>query len=360
MSRQRRYIETDVLTEARKRIARLYDLFDTVVVAFSGGKDSLVVLNLVREFHRANGLGKVQAVFLDEELVPDAVIDFNRRIMLEDWIDLKWLCVPLASSRLCLGEMKAYKQWDTDRPHVRPKPEWAFDAPIRPGEAFSEYKINVLYGRMWKGKIAVCTGIRAAESLIRHSACCSKLVDNWITAPYSPDPEFKLPKNIQNAKPIFDWQENDVFKYFHDEGIEYCPQYDWQMWAGAELRVATPVNSAQAKQTFHLLRTFSPVLYEQTLQLFPEMAAHERYFKQLGTQEEDAEYAKSFEGVREYILTKLEPVQQKRALEVLAMCERSAKRRPEGYPPEYVFKYMKGGSFRRNLMPLRDERYTHK
>jgi hypothetical protein len=35
------YIDTDVLTEAKKRIHHIFDLFDTVVVMFSGGKDSL-------------------------------------------------------------------------------------------------------------------------------------------------------------------------------------------------------------------------------------------------------------------------------------------------------------------------------
>jgi predicted phosphoadenosine phosphosulfate sulfurtransferase len=42
----RKHLETDVLVEARKRIHHIYDCFDTVVVCFSGGKDSLVALHL--------------------------------------------------------------------------------------------------------------------------------------------------------------------------------------------------------------------------------------------------------------------------------------------------------------------------
>ena len=40
MARQRNFIDTNVLTEAKKRINHIYDLHDNVVSSFSGGKDS--------------------------------------------------------------------------------------------------------------------------------------------------------------------------------------------------------------------------------------------------------------------------------------------------------------------------------
>ena len=75
MARQRNFIETDVLTEAKKRINHIYDLHDNVVSSFSGGKDSAVLINLHWEVAKERGYDSIDVVFRDEELVPTAVLD---------------------------------------------------------------------------------------------------------------------------------------------------------------------------------------------------------------------------------------------------------------------------------------------
>ena len=43
------YLDDDVLTAGRKRMAMLFDEFEEIVVNFSGGKDSTVILELALE-----------------------------------------------------------------------------------------------------------------------------------------------------------------------------------------------------------------------------------------------------------------------------------------------------------------------
>ena len=90
------YIDTDVYTEAKKRIKHTLLAFDTLIVSFSGGKDSLVVLKLVEEVYREMGIKeKVKVAFLDEQLIPDYVVDFVREIYESGRYDFRWYAYPL-------------------------------------------------------------------------------------------------------------------------------------------------------------------------------------------------------------------------------------------------------------------------
>jgi predicted phosphoadenosine phosphosulfate sulfurtransferase len=127
----------------------------------------------------------------------------------------------------------------------------------------------------YRGKIAFLTGIRSAESLIRYRSCVNKLNENYING--VPDPKAT---NVKLCKPIFDWEENDVFRYFYDRKIRYCKLYDLQMWAGNSLRVSTPLHAESAKK-FDLIRSTVPDFYRRVTDVFPEMLAHERYYKEM-------------------------------------------------------------------------------
>ena len=61
------YSKENVHTEAIKRINRLFDDFENVVVGFSGGKDSTVCLNLTLMVAEQRNRLPLKVVWVDQE-----------------------------------------------------------------------------------------------------------------------------------------------------------------------------------------------------------------------------------------------------------------------------------------------------
>jgi predicted phosphoadenosine phosphosulfate sulfurtransferase len=345
MSRYKKYIEIDVLTAAKQRINHLIDAFDTLAVMFSGGKDSLVVLHLVKEVYEERGITKpVHVVFRDEELIPMDVINFVDKYRQEPWIQMIWYAVPLASTKYILGVCHNYTQWDKNRAWVRPMPEWAVTTPPQDKRIFDQYTMDEFAATNYKGKIAFLTGIRSSESIMRFCASVNKLNENYINAVESSD-------RVKLCKPIYDWEENDVFRYFYDRNIEYCKLYDHQMWAGQSLRVSTPLHAESSKR-FAKIKTSAPEMYAKVVEIFPEMLAHERYYGDLDRDVVKEKYGQSYEGVRAWIEENIqEEEQHKKAVKRYNSVMTRAARFPSVYPPKHLLNAFMSGAYKREILP---------
>jgi len=347
MSRFKKFIEVDVLTESRKRMSHLYGVFDTVVVCFSGGKDSLVCLHLAWEEAQRRGQTEVNVIFRDEELIPNSVIDFVDGYRRRPWINLKWYCVPLQSEKFILGKRISYVQWDRDRQWVREKPAWGIEQPADQYRVMNQYNCDEYMTRDYKGSVALITGIRAAESLVRYRSVVNKLNENYICKAEGGLSRSRL------CKPIFDWSEGDIFKYLGESGIAWCNLYDAQHITGNNLRVSTPLHAESAKR-FSQWRKQDPDFYQRVIDVFPEMLVQDRYWGDYDASAIRLEYeTDDLSGCRRYINEQIEdPKQKQAALKRLREFKMLRLRDTEAYPSELLLRALVRGSIKRKIIPL--------
>jgi predicted phosphoadenosine phosphosulfate sulfurtransferase len=356
-NKSKEYLNTDVYTEAKKRINHVIDTFDTIAVNFSGGKDSLCVLKLVEEVYKERGIKeKINVNFFDEELIPDDVVNFVHSFYKSNNYNFHYFTIPLKSQKFILGKVIDYIQWDPNRKWIREKPDFGING--EPGKVYDEYTIDDYFGSFYKGKKATLTGIRADESLTRLAGCTGRREENYITNTRAQD--------ICLAKPIYDWSVRDVFKYFYDNKIQYCVIYDMQSINKDNLRVSTPLHAESSKR-FYKLKTLYPVFYQQIINVFPEMIVQDRYWNQLDrTTNIFEKYPHTWDGIIKYINDTLEGNQRRIAIQRVInakntrenLLRKGYSRNPfGGYPILYVFNKVIAGNFKRSIMPHKDPSY---
>lgn len=351
------YLDKNVKEAALDRMIHLYRVFDHVWISFSGGKDSMVVMELAREALDAMGRSAepVRFFFRDEEVIQDDVIDVVMRYMNDPRFGGVYYAFPQKSVRFILGERRPYIQWDPAREGnwVRDMPRCAVRQIHPSNEPIGQTEGNGLIAQHLglRGRIAFVNGIRAQESILRFRSCLAKKThENWING----DPGGV--KNISFVKPIFDWSETDVFKYFWERGVKYAPIYDHQMMSGDKLRVSTPLHE-MAFSTLSRLRSTYPTFYEQIISIWPEVLTHERYWKEFDHLTAMNRYAKGWTGMLQYCEECIsDPVQRKVAIDALLAARRQKENNRRsgkfskggcyGYPLYGVWRALIGGTYK--------------
>lgn len=350
----KKYIDTNVYDEAKNRIKHIIDTFDKLYVCFSGGKDSLAVLHLVKEVYKElNIKEKINVIFRDEELIPDDVIEFVQSYYHSGEYNFYYYAVPLKSTKFILGKTYEYIQWDNEREWIREKPSFAITLPKGDKRVFDQYSMDAFCVEGVKGKIAFLTGIRADESLVRLNSCVVKKNENYINATKT--------ANVKLCKPIYDWSQDDIFLYFYKNNIKYCGIYDLQILNKDSLRVATPLH-AECSKRFGKLKTLYPKFYQQLIDIFPEMLVQEMYWNDLDRYAICYKYPHTWQGIIDYIVDNIEDRKQaKLAIDRVLQCKGTRERKLAkgegthnmgGYPLLYVFKCVLAGQYKRAIQPI--------
>lgn len=312
-----KHLKLNVLEAAKARTRWIIENFDEVWVSFSGGKDSLVCLSLMemvsREMSRTE---PINVRFMDEELVQDDIIDFVQKMADTGRFNFRWYCLNMYVGFFVMGKHRPFVTWEKDRVWHRQPP--AKDYVVYDvGADTKECNENTIAQHIFRDttkRYCSIVGIRADESMKRFLSVSrgGAVHPNYVSADFG--------KHSFVAKPIYDWTELDVFKFFKDHDIQYCPCYDQQVWAKTPLRVASALHERAASQFFKL-KSLSPKFYEQLRAVYPEIETHYRYYAEMAEVDPTGVYAHTFDGIRDYVANEVDESHRAEALKYIGSLE---------------------------------------
>jgi predicted phosphoadenosine phosphosulfate sulfurtransferase len=264
------YTDKNVYEAAQERIAYIFDEFERVLVAFSGGKDSSVLLHMVFDYAKEHGLlDRVGMYHLDYEAQYQMTTDYVEDVFLHQFpgIEKIWVCLPISAQCACRMDGAYWIPWQREKKDlwVRPIPENQYvmnedNVPFPFHEGDLDYEVQERLGQWYAsehGKTAVLIGIRADESLNRFRAIASDRKVNGYK-----DSSFIVGRggDAWNCYPIYDWAVEDIWVYNGKFEKSYNRLYDLYYQAGLtlhQMRVASPFNDC-AMDTLSLYKVIDP------------------------------------------------------------------------------------------------------
>jgi len=265
---KKKYQKENVYQASQKRLEFIFNEFENIEIAFSGGKDSGVLLNLVMDYKKAHDLPNTIGVFhLDYEAQYTATTEYVDSVYaeLDDEIENLRCCVPVRCSTSTSMFHSYWRPWEESKKDI-----WVRNMPDKClciddldfiSDEMTDYefqeKISLWWSEQTGKKTAVLIGIRADESLDRFRAIVSdRNINKYNGISWSK----KTNDMVSNFYPIYDWTTEDIWTAYAKFGWRYNRLYDLFYYAGVsihDMRVASPFHD-YAKSSLALYRVLDP------------------------------------------------------------------------------------------------------
>lgn len=258
--RKVRRLSADVFAMAYERLYQEYKAGHRLVVATSGGKDSIVCTELAIMAARDAGRLPVEVATRDEEIMYPGTFEYLERLAERPEVSFKWL----------IAHMPIVNVFSRKNPYW-----WTFDTRLEPGqwvrqpppwhETISDLHIKHMVTRErypiegdgtdpTGQRLYTVTGIRAAESPMRVLAIHSSGRGSGFDQAHITQPN---DMGVRHIRPIYDWEDGDVWKFIRDNQFDYNHAYDVMHRLGhgpREMRIAPPtmrVSSLRSLRKVH-------------------------------------------------------------------------------------------------------------
>ncbi len=272
-------LDMDVYRAALDRVAYAYDFGEHVVLSFSGGKDSTVLLFLCQEVAESLGFPKpyLHVAYFDEEIVDPDTTAFVEQVKGYDWLTFHHFCVPVRHS--IKSSSRAYwRTWDPEeqarwvkQPAAGAVTREVFGAGFDWQDARYDSIVRTYFGGLLNNNFISLLAIRANESLTRRKSIAQ--AQTWLFGAKERVPAVRM------GKPIYDWGDQDVWRYIKERNLPYSVHYDHLAQAGVALRnqrISTWGNAYFAGAG-HLMRELYPDLWNKAILRLPELETMMRY-----------------------------------------------------------------------------------
>ena len=257
----KRRLDTDVFSAAIDRMKEVYESGYRVVVSFSAGKDSGVCLEVCLLAAKETGNLPLDVVMRDEEIMLPGTFEYARRVADRPDINFHWI----------IANQPIVNVFNRNNPYF-----WVFDPKLNPMDWVRQPPDDAIYIKD-QHIDAICTremfptpedkdlvavlGLRVAESPLRLMGLFSS--KGYLTG---------VSNGKRYARPIYDWEDGDVWKAHDDYGWDYNQSYSTMRRLGLSrkaMRIAPPTLTAASLEELGIARKAWPQWFERVCDRLP-------------------------------------------------------------------------------------------